>query len=216
MYHHLKGDLVDLSPTSAVVDVGGVGYDLRIPLSTYDALKGNKVVSLYTHFYVREDDMRLFGFATSAERELFRFLLSVSGVGPSIALAALCALPPRDIARAISEEDLETLQKIRGVGRKLAERLALELRDRIGSLLVLLGVDRQPATSARDAGKDRRAAVDGPPEVLEAVEALLALGFDRKSALERVERAFRRLRGEGTPPAPLPVEKLIKESLRSK
>ena len=121
MYHHLRGQIVELSPTSAVMDVSGVGYDLRIPLSTFDRLKGQKEAHLFTHLHVREDELRLYGFATVAERELFRFLSSVSGVGPSIALAALCTLAPEDIARALAgaltDEELRSQMRSKGLAQ---------------------------------------------------------------------------------------------------
>ena len=215
MYHHLRGKVMELTPTSLVLEVGGVGYDLRIPLSTFDVLKGAKEAkeaSVFTHLQVREDDLRLFGFATVAERELFRFLVSVSGVGPATAIAALCSLTPKEIAQAIGSGDLKTLQKIKGVGKKLAERMNLELRDRVGSLMVLLGVDEALAAAARAAS----GAPAGPqrvPEALDAIDALVAIGFDRKSAEERVDVVLRKVGPKG--PRGRDVEWIIKECLRS-
>jgi len=218
VYYQLRGQLIELNPTAAVLDVAGVGYDLRIPLSTYERLKGKKDVCLFTHLHVREDELRLFGFFTTGERDLFRLLLSVTGVGPSTALASLCALTPEDVARAISAGDHKTLQKIKGVGRKLAERLVVELRDRVGALLVLLGVDesRLPAGAQRppQAGPGK---TERPKVALDAVGALVALGFDRKSAEERVDTVYRQLAGPQTagPTPAVDLEQLIKASLRS-
>ena len=215
MYHHLRGKVVELSPTSIVLEVGGVGYDVRIPLSTHDALRGKKEACVYTHLHVREDDMRLFGFGTPAERELFRFLVSVSGVGPSTALAALCALTPEDVARAISSGDHRVLQRIKGVGRKTAERIALELRARVKEISAALGVKEQGAGSA-GSGAFPPALMRNPVAV-DAIGALLALGFDRKGAEERVEVMCRQMevRREKEGGEPFNVEALIMECLRS-
>lgn len=216
MYHHLRGKLVDLSPTSVVLEASGVGYDLRIPLSTFESLKGRSEAVVFTHLHVREDELRLFGFATKPERELFRFLLSVAGVGPSIALAALCSLAPRELARAISAGESKTLQRIKGVGKKLAERIVLELRDRSEDLLLVLGpADGEAPEGAREGAGDRGAGRKGwPPEAVDAVAALLALGYDRKLAEERVDTTLRSVLARA-PGTALAVEQLIKECLRS-
>lgn len=202
--------MLELGPTSLVIECGGVGYDVRIPLSTYERLKRDSEACVYTHFYVREDELRLYGFATTAERDLFRLLLSVNGVGPSIALAALCALSPAELARAVAASDLRVLQRIKGVGRKLAQRLAVELGDRAERLLESLGVAEVPAgaegsTFARSA---TAAAED-------AVAALVTLGFEKKTAEEKVAAALERLRSSGGE-TPVGVEALIRESLRGR
>jgi Holliday junction DNA helicase RuvA len=209
VYHHIRGEISALSPTSVVVEVGGVGYDVRIPVSTYDRLKGAREARLLVHLHVREDDLRLYGFATDAERELFRLFLSVTGVGPSIALTSLSFLEPSEVARAVSSSDVKTLQKIKGVGKKLAERLVLELRDRVEPLLA--AGDRPLAGSGRSADRDSARSI---PEVADTVLALVALGYDRKGAEERAEAVYRSLaaaEGSGGRPS---VERLVKECLR--
>ncbi len=211
MYHHLRGDLCDLTPTTAVVEAGGVGFDLRIPISTYERLKGKKEARLFTHLHVREDELRLFGFATTGERDLFRMLLSVTGVGPSIAVAALSALSPADVARSISTGDLKTLQRIKGVGRKLAERLALELRDRVGVILVELGVGGSTAPAPPESVPSRLEAL-AVPDIADAVLALVGLGFDRKTAQERVLEKLEAIQKSGRR---ADAETLIKDCLRS-
>jgi Holliday junction DNA helicase RuvA len=215
VYHHLRGKVVDVTPTSLVLEVGGVGYDVRIPLSTYEVVKGSTEATVYTHLHVREDDLKLFGFATRGERELFRVLLAVSGVGPSIAISALCALAPGDVARAIAASDHKALQKIKGVGKKLAERITLELRDRAGELLVLLGIDASQAATQRAASGGRPASLLRSAEAQDAIAALMALGFERKSAEDRIDSALRHREERGGGAAPVNVEVLIKESLRS-
>ncbi len=208
MYHHLRGKVVDLGPTSVVIEVSGVGYDLRIPLSTFERLKGAAEADVYTHLHVREDELRLFGFGTPEERELFRLLLSVSGVGPGIALSALCALSPTELAQALAASDHKLLQRVKGVGRKLAERLSLELRERAQKLLPVLGVvgtpDRRPQSSAEDPIRRSRDAQD-------AIAALVSLGFEKKSAEERVDATSARLSAGART---VPIETFIKECLR--
>lgn len=216
MYHHLRGRVIELNPTSLVIEAGGVGYDVRIPLSTYDSLKGKQDVVVLTHLHVREDDLKLFGFASSPERELFRLLVAVSGVGPSTALAALCAFSPLELAQAIVSGDHKLIQRIKGVGKKLAERLVIELRDRVGKLFPTLRATGDAAavpSSCRPGLEPTRslAAVD-------AIGVLVSLGFDRKSAEERVDATVRRLQAGapgGAAEGRLEVERLIKEALRA-
>lgn len=202
--------MLDLGPTSLVIEAGGVGYDVRIPLSTFERIQGSAETCVYTHLYVREDELRLYGFATLAERDLFRLLLSVNGVGPSIALAALSSLPPGEVARALAAGDLDALQRVKGVGKKLAERLAVELRDRAERLLPVLGVP--PSAAARARGALVRAM---PREAEDAVAALLTLGFEKKAAEERVRGAIERLVASD-PEKPVSVEALIRECLRTR
>lgn len=205
MYDQLRGRLLELSPTCAVLEVGGIGFDLRIPLSTFEKLKGLKEVSAYTHLHVREDDLRLFGFASRAERDLFRLCLSVTGVGPSIALAALSAMAPARLVKALAEGDAAQLQEIKGVGRKLAERLALELRDRVGALAVACGAEGSLSREATE--------VVRRPEVADTIAALITLGFERKTATERARlAALEQLKTSAD--GALDVEKLIKTCLR--
>jgi Holliday junction DNA helicase RuvA len=213
VYHHLRGTVLDLSPTCVVIEAGGVGYDVSIPLSTFDRLKGKSEACVYTHLYVREDELRLYGFSTVAERELFRLLLSVSGVGPSIALAGLCALSPAEVAAALSSGDHAKLQRIKGVGRKLAERLGVELRERAQRLAVALGL---PSAGDGDRGRSVERAGSMPArtaEALDAIAALVSLGFDKKSAESRVDAACRKLAGpDGSGKAD--VESLLKLCLQ--
>lgn len=203
---------MSLSPTSAVVEAGGVGFDLRIPLSTYERLKGKTESCLYTHLHVREDDLRLFGFATLEERDFFRLIQSVGGVGPSIALAALCALSPAEVARAVVGSDHKTLQKIKGVGRKLAERLVLELRDRVGDLALRLGM-KDVSHRPGDLSKGGSRPPGHLPADSDAILALVGLGYERREAEARVEEARTALLGSRPPQTD--VESIIKWCLRS-
>ncbi len=212
MYHHVRGDLRELTPASAVVEAGGIGFDVRIPLSTFERLRGQTQACLFTHYHVREDEHRIYGFATKAERDLFRLLISVTGVGPTIAVQALSALSPADVAGAICQGDLKVLQKVKGVGKKLAERLVIELRDRVGGLLVVLGAS-QTLIDASLLATPLRDPLLGQPAASDAVLALVSLGFDRKQAEDRVTARLRSLNAAGE--SRLDAETLIKDCLRS-
>ena len=132
MIHHLRGILTEKSPTHAVIDVGGVGYGLSISLNTFDSLAvAGSTVSLHTHTYVREDRLQLFGFSDPAEREMFELLISVSGIGPNSAQTILSGLSVADLQKAIHRDQVNELTKIRGVGTKTAQRVVVELRDKI-------------------------------------------------------------------------------------
>jgi Holliday junction DNA helicase RuvA len=129
---HLTGTMLDKSVQRLVVDVGGVGYDVVVPLSTYYGLgEPGARVSLRIHTHVREDALQLFGFATALELTLFERLISVSGIGPKVALAVLSGIEPAELVRAIASSDLARLTRIPGVGKKTAERLVVELKDRL-------------------------------------------------------------------------------------
>lgn len=130
MIDYVKGKLDSCAPTHAVVDCGGVGYAVNISLSTYAQIKDLQEVKLLVHESIREDAYNLYGFAATAERELFRMLISVSGVGATTALLILSAYPTNEILRAITHEDLNTLKGIKGIGLKTAQRIVVELKDK--------------------------------------------------------------------------------------
>ena len=132
MIDYVSGKLAAKKPTEAVIDVGGIGYKVLIPTSTFEKLPATgQETAVLTHHYVREDAITLFGFATSEERTVFNMMLAVSGVGPKLALAALSALRPSEIRDRVLEGDSAMLTRIPGVGKKTAERLVIELRDRL-------------------------------------------------------------------------------------
>ena len=197
MIVYVSGTLAHKSPTDAVIDVQGLGYELLIPASSYEKLPATgKKVKLLTHHYVREDAVTLFGFATEAERTLFRTLVGVSGVGPKLALAALSAMPPETLRDHILEGDASVLTRIPGVGKKTAERLIVELRDRLATLDGFEG-----ATAVGGSGETASVRAD-------ARAALESLGFSRADAEKRIRTALRDHDGAVT------AEELIRLALR--
>lgn len=179
MYSYLKGVLASKTPTHIVVDVGGAGYDISIPLSTYGALPAEgESVRILTHVHIREDAHLIFGFFTEEEKSLFRLLLTVSGIGPKMALTALSGLELSELKRAIIQENLAALTGISGIGRKTAERIIIELREKI--------LVDEKAFNIKTSGKlsqDDKLAED-------AVLALLSLGYKKPSAQDAVKKAL--------------------------
>ncbi len=192
----LRGTLLAKAPTEAVVDVGGIGYGVQIPLSTFEALGETKTaVTLHTHLHVREDALVLYGFATEEERDTFRLLISVNGIGPKMAQGILSGIGVRELKECIGQGNVAMLTTVPGVGRKTGERLVIELREKIGRL------DQQtrlPAGAGDDQSRIRA----------EALLALTSLGYSRQIA-EKALRAA--LQDSGVPAT---VETLIKSALR--
>ncbi|MEM1096791.1 MAG: Holliday junction branch migration protein RuvA [Bacteroidota bacterium] len=182
MITYVSGTLAHKKPTDAVIDIQGLGYALLIPTSTYERLpKVGEATKLLTHFHVREDQQVLFGFATEAERMAFKMLIAVSGVGPKLALAALSAMSPSELRDRVIDGDAAFLQRIPGVGRKTAERLVVDLRDRFAK------ADLPTEGGSLGGGSDARAAARA-----DALAALEALGLSRaagEKALRKVLRA---------------------------
>lgn len=194
MIGYLKGVLLDKRPPTLVLDVHGVGYELDAPMTTfYDLPAPGEAVTVYTHMVVREDAQMLFAFADATQRDVFRSLLKISGVGPRVALAILSTLSTRDFFEAVSDNDVSRLTRVPGIGRKTAERLMVEMRDR-----VLKQVEERGAVEPATVGHR-----DNPVE--DAVSALLALGYKAPEA----SRAVRDIHAEG-----LTSEDLIRQALR--
>lgn len=194
MIGHLKGTLLDKRPPTLVLDVHGVGYELDAPMTTfYDLPSTGESVTVYTHLVVREDAQLLFAFSDVAQRDVFRSLLKVSGVGPRVALAILSTLSTRDFYDAVTDNDISRLTRVPGIGRKTAERLVVEMRDRVLKRIEEQG--RAPAASVEHR--------DNPVE--DAVGALMALGYKPVEA----SRAIRDIDSEG-----LSSEELIRRALR--
>ena len=176
MIVHVRGTLVEKEPTRVVIEAAGVGYELLIPLSTYDRLprEGGEVKLLAFHC-VREDDEILFGFATPAEKELFVKLTAVSGVGPKIALSILSGGSVGELALAIASGNAKRISSIKGVGKKTAEKICLELQDKVNAIEAL--------SAAQRAGAGKEAAA---PVLRDAILALSALGFSEETANKMV------------------------------
>jgi len=175
MIGRITGTLIEKSPPQIVVDVGGVGYEIDVPMSTFYGLPATgQKVSLFTHFVVREDGHFLFGFATADERAAFRQLLKVTGVGARMALAVLSGMSVNDLAQAVAMQEAGRLVKIPGIGKKTAERLVLELRDKLGKALPTLAATLgSPAAATDDRG--------------DVLNALLALGYNEREALSAMK-----------------------------
>ncbi|MBM3264297.1 MAG: Holliday junction branch migration protein RuvA [candidate division Zixibacteria bacterium] len=180
MIAFVEGELVEKQPAHVVVSVGGMGFAIQIPLSTYQTLGGlHSRIRMETYFHVREDVMQLFGFASPDEKRLFEMLIGLSGIGPALALNILSGISIAEFTTAILTEDLKRLSSIPKVGRKTAQRLIMELRDRMTSD----GADTQPPLPMTTASGERSAADD-------AVLGLMELGYDRAQARQAVARAL--------------------------
>ena len=173
MIGFLRGRLIEKKPTQVLVDVNGVGYQVQVPLSTYASLSAaGSEAELLIHTHVREDQISLFGFQTAREKQSFELLISASGVGPNLALRILSGLSPDELLPAIRKGDLAQLTRVPGVGRKIAERMVVELRDKIAL------IEPEEQTSARAK----------PPTEEDVISELLNLGYDRRVAEQVVER----------------------------
>ncbi len=199
MIAYLSGKLLEKEANLVIIDVGGVGYEVTIPLSTfYDLGEIGEDVSLRIFTYVREDALQLFGFKTVRERELFLLLISVSGIGPKSAITALSGMSADEIIGAIRQNNLARLNSIPGVGKKTAERLVIELRDKIAKLSAVSSEEMKaegiPQTSGDDVYDD-------------AISALVNLGYQSSAA----EKALKQAMQEGTE---MSVQKLLRKSLQ--
>jgi Holliday junction DNA helicase RuvA len=178
MIASLRGTLVEKAPNRLIVDVGGVGYDVQVPLSTFYVLGDEgSTVTLRVHTHVREDAIALFGFATALELELFNRLIAINGIGPKLALAVLSGIEPGDLVRAIRTQDVARLTAIPGVGKKTAERIGLELKDRLPAAMQA----PEPAPQAAPAADHMRD---------DLLSALINLGYQRQAAEKALDRVL--------------------------
>ncbi|APA64823.1 Holliday junction branch migration protein RuvA [Maribacter sp. 1_2014MBL_MicDiv] len=192
MIHHLKGKLVEKNPTHVIIECGGVGYFVNISLNTFSKLPEQENISVFTHLQVKEDSHTLFGFVEKSEREIFRLLLSVSGIGSSIARTMLSSMSPSQVRDAIANGDVASIQAVKGIGAKTAQRVILDLRDKV---LKVYDID-ELSVSTNNTNKD------------EALSALEVLGFARKQS----ERVVDKVLGQD---ASLSVENIIKLALKN-
>ena len=192
MITHIQGRLVEKTPTEVVIDCNGVGYHVNISLHTFSQLPDGEKLKLFTFLQVKEDSHTLFGFVEKQERELFKFLISVSGIGANIARTMLSSLAPQQIIQAIASNDVATVQSIKGIGAKTAQRVILDLKDKVLKVYNL----------------DEVSIIESNTNKEEALSALEVLGFARKSAEKVIEKINR-----DAPNAT--VEELIKQALKS-
>jgi holliday junction DNA helicase RuvA len=195
MITHIEGLLVEKTPTYAVIDCNGVGYVLNISLNTYAKIPDNQKVKLFAHLSIKEDAHTLFGFADNEERTVFKHLISVSGVGAGTARMILSSLTPREVQTAISSGNVALLQKIKGIGLKSAQRLIVDLRDKIAKDQLIN--DELPSAGSGNRVRN------------EAIAALVMLGFAKAAAEKAVDKTIKAASSE------LLVEQLIKEALKS-
>ena len=191
MIAHLQGKLVEKTPTQVIIDCGGVGYHVNISLHTYSLLPATDFIKLFTHLQIKEDAHTLFGFVEKSEREIFKLLLSVSGIGASIARTMLSSLDPKQITNAIASGDVVTIQSIKGIGSKTAQRVILDLKEKVLKLYDLDEVSMSQSNTSRD----------------EALSALEVLGFVRKTSERIVEKIIKE-----DPESS--VESIIKQALK--
>jgi holliday junction DNA helicase RuvA len=192
MIAHIQGKLVEKTPTEVVIDCNGVGYHINISLHTYSLLPNADFVKLFTHLMVKEDSHSLYGFVEKSEREIFKMLLSVSGIGASIARTMLSSLEPKQIIQALASGDVVTIQSIKGIGSKTAQRAILDLKDKVLKIYDLDEVSMSQSNTNRD----------------EALSALEVLGFVRKTSEKIVDKVINQ-----NPDAT--VEIIIKQALKN-
>lgn len=192
MIAHLQGKLVEKSPTQVIIDCGGVGYHVNISLHTYSLLPNTDFIKLFTHLQIKEDAHTLFGFVEKSEREIFKLLLSVSGIGASIARTMLSSLDPKQITNAIASGDVVLIQSIKGIGSKTAQRVILDLKEKVLKLYDLDEISMSQNNTNRD----------------EALSALEVLGFVRKASERIVEKIIKDAPDSS-------VEYIIKQALKN-
>jgi holliday junction DNA helicase RuvA len=198
MYHYLNGKIAEKTPTAAILDVNGIGYEVRVSLSTFSSLPNlGETVKLFTHFVVREDAQLLYGFATEEEREAFRLLISISGIGPKLAITLLSGVTLPELKRAIQEKNTPVLTAISGIGQKTAERVIVELKDKIGRSEVPSGKEIVHDASVSD------------QMVEDSVSALVSLGYTKQKAKDAIQKTLKAMLGKKPS-----VEEIIRAALK--
>ena len=198
MYHYLIGKIAEKTPTAAILEVNGIGYEVRVSLSTFSSLPNlGETVKLFTHFVVREDAQLLYGFATEEEREAFRLLISVSGIGPKLAITLLSGITLPELKQAIQEKNIPVLTAISGIGQKTAERVIIELKDKIGKAEIPAGKELIHDASVSD------------QMVEDSVSALVSLGYTKQKAKDAVQKTLKAMLGKKPS-----VEEIIRTALK--
>jgi Holliday junction DNA helicase RuvA len=193
MITHIKGKLVEKSPTSVIIEVNGIGYLINISLNTFSAIPDLESLKLYTHLQIKEDSHTLFGFYSRKEREIFRLLISVSGIGASIARTMLSSLSPEQIIQGISIGDSAMIQSVKGIGLKTSQRVIIELKDKV---LKIYDLDDKISFQNNNTAKE------------EALSALEVLGINKKTSEKLVDKII-------LDNAEASVELIIKEALKN-
>ena len=197
MIAQLRGTILDKHPNRVVIDVAGVGYDVQVPLSTFYGLgEPGTSVTLRIHTHVREDVLALFGFSTTVEQDLFERLIAISGIGPKLALAVLSGIEPADLIRAIKTQDVPRLTTIPGIGKKTAERIGLELKDRLPPAVTAAAGPAPPSQSREDQFRD------------DLLSALINLGYQHAAADKAIDNVLKDSSGLG-------FEQALRDVLRS-
>ena len=190
MITQLRGRLVEKSPTSVVIDCQGVGYLVNISLFTYGQLTDDENIQLYTHLQVREDAHTLYGFSTDLERQLFRLLIGISGIGANTARTMLSSLSPSEIGQAIQSDQVNVIQSVKGIGAKTAQRVVIELRDKVQAVIADSGIPAVSSNTNRE----------------EALSALVVLGYQTKSCVKILDELL-------SMDSEMSVERLIRNAL---
>ena len=190
MITQLRGRLVEKSPTSVVIDCQGVGYLVNISLFTFGQLTDEENIQLFTHLQVREDAHTLYGFTTDLERQFFRLLIGISGIGANTARTMLSSLSPSEIGQAIQGEQVDVIQSVKGIGAKTAQRVVIELRDKIQAVVADAGIPAVSSNTNRE----------------EALSALVVLGYQTKSCVKVIDELL-------SMDAEMSVERLIRNAL---
>lgn len=192
MYEYIKGAVASLKPSHVIVEANSVGYFVNISLHTYTELQGKETIKLYVHQSIREDAHLLYGFSTESERELFRMLISVSGIGSNTAIMMFSSLSPDEVSNAILNENINLLKSIKGIGIKTAQRVVIDLKDKIGKAPASEQIISSPDNTLRN----------------EALSALIMLGFAKKPAEKELDKIL-------TANPKQSVESVIKQALKS-
>ncbi len=191
MLEYIKGEIANLTPTTAVLELNGIGYEVQLSLFSYSELQHKSSCRIYIHEVIREDAHVLFGFVSTQEREIFRMLISVSGVGANTARMILSSMSPEEVKHAIASENVDLLKQIKGIGAKSAQRIIIDLKDKVGKATDSPEIFRQADNTNKK----------------EALSALEVLGFSKKQSEKIVDKL---LAGDDT----MPVESLIKQALK--
>ena len=195
MIAHIQGKIVELYATHIIIDCNGIGYEVKISLNTYSAIQKQESVRLVTHFHVKEDAQTLYGFYESTEKKRFLELLSINGVGPGTAIMILSSISPDELQSAIVSEDIKTIQSVKGIGLKTAQRIVLELKDKMKKETLL---DRSTSTKIRE----------GNSLINEALSALVTLGIGKPAAEKNINLIIKEFGSS------IPLEELIKLALK--